>query len=669
MHNRYCLTILNLLSKQREKEYNGTVMMKNINDFSIAVIDRGIDFLHPRLIKCKNSGIAISGNDNGLKYEADYTDDSGHGTAIAGIIHKIVPSIKIVAVKLYSDGSINEEILLCEGIKWCLLQKNIKIINISMGVTNRNPLPLLYELCNEAHSKEIFICASSYNMPGYECYPASFSSVFGVASGYVKNKLEYGYIDNADINIIAKGTTQRLAWNNGKYKISSGNSYATAYFSGILGKMILDYPGKSFTEMQQLIKENAQENVRLMQYVKSTDTTYIHQEIPTEEESRKIFSLKQKLDFVSKVALFPVCEKEIGTIVKFRHLSPFQIVKYYDYPRSFSVFNNSHTLTVPITNRIIDADFEEFDTIVIGYFLDQMFDANILFGYELIEKAIQHNINFIVWDRNVFRYIKELLNLSNNQGYSGNIYVPLIDNKMFNDVMLYRHMPDVSVPIILVVGTSNKQGKFTTQIRLKEVLASKGYEVSHVSTEPQGVLLGADFVFPYGYNSTVDVNVYLWGKMIDVVMKGVEKYNSPHIIISGTQGIFIPIIRSSSELTNEGMLSSLHYMSGVLPDGVICAINPQDSIEMIQNLLKTIEIFSNAKFLFFVMTPWFRDLKQGAEQNIIATHRILKNEEMTEKLLYFQNQLGFPVIDIMDRINDDFILKIIEDAFANEYIE
>jgi uncharacterized NAD-dependent epimerase/dehydratase family protein len=219
------------------------------------------------------------------------------------------------------------------------------------------------------------------------------------------------------------------------------------------------------------------------------------------------------------------------------------------------------------------------------------------------------------------------------------------------------------------VGTSNKQGKITAQLRLKEILMSDGYKVSHVSTEPQGALLGADFVFPYGYKSTVEINEDLWGKMISIVMKGVEKYNSPHVIISGTQGIFIPRTRSSSELSNEGMLSSLHYMSGVLPDAVICAINPQDSVELIQDLLKTVEIFSRAKFLFFVMTPWLRNFKQGTEQNTIATHRILDGKEMVEKMLYFQNQLGFPVIDIMDRTNDSFILKTIENAFTKESVE
>ena len=392
-------------------------------------------------------------------------------------------------------------------------------------------------------------------------------------------------------------------------------------------------------------------------------------ELPAEEEGEKIFCLKQNLDFVSKIALFPVCEKEMGTVVNFRHLSPFEIVKYYDYPRSFNVFDSNHTQTIAITNRIIDTDFETFDTIVIGYFLDQMFDANILFGYELIEKSIQYNKNFILLDVNVYRYIKSQLELSKNINYTGKIFMPVVNHRKFNDVMHYRYVPNVSVPVVLVVGTSNKQGKVTTQMRLKEVLISEGYKVSHISTEPQGALLGADFVFPYGHQSTVEVNEDLWGKMMSVVTKGVEKYNSPHIIISGTQGKFIPRSRSSVELSSEGMLSSLHYMLGILPDAIICAINPQDSVEMIQDLVKTIQIFSNAKLLFFVMTPWFRNYKQGVKQNTIATHRILTSDEMSETMSYFQNQLGFPVIDIMDMTNNEFILKSVENAFAKESVE
>lgn len=638
-----------------------------MDSFKVAIIDSGVDFSHPRLMQCKNSGICIVQDDKNLYYDTNYKDENGHGTAIAAIIHRTVPDIELVAVKLKALNDAVNEKMLCEGIKWCISQANIKIINISLGIACKTPDPELFDLCNEAFEKGIHICASTHNMPGYECYPAYFPSVLGVTSGHIKNKSEYGYIENSNINIVAKGTTQRLAWAHKGYRISSGNSFATAHFSGILAKMKSASPELCFSELNRLIKENAQKNVQVIQYVKSADLTYVPKEIPTEKEGEELFSLQKKISFASRLALFPICEKELRTVVNFSDICPYTITLYYDYPRKLNFFNPvCETGTVKVSSRIVDSDFEKFDTLVVGYFLDQMFDANILFGYELIGKAIRCNKNFIIWDLNVYRYIKEQLQKEENRSYTGQIYMPVVNNKRFDEVMHFRYLPAVSVPVILVAGTSNKQGKITTQMRLKEILVSADYRPAHVSTEPQGAVLGADFVFPYGHQSTVSINEDLWGKFISTALKGVEKYCFPHLILTGTQGMMVPRGRSAYELSNEGVLSSLHYMLGVVPDAVICSINPQDTIEMIRNVTRIIEVFSNAKLLFYVMTPWLREFELGSSPNPVARHKMLTPAEMEEKMAWFQSRLGLPVMDIMNRKNDALILEIIENTFSKE---
>jgi uncharacterized NAD-dependent epimerase/dehydratase family protein len=632
----------------------------------IGVIDSGIDKEHPRIKSCRIEGVTLKKDNNKIEILAnEFADESGHGTAIAGIIHQQIPDIEIVAIKLSSYNQNITEDLLIAAIEWCISQEDIKILNISMGIASKTPYHKLHDICKTAFDKGIVICAAHQNMPGFDTYPASFPFVFGVTTGYIQNKGEYGYDEEGDV-FIAKGTTQRLAWTNKGYRITSGTSFATAHFSALIAKRLLDMNNCNITNEQlyHFLKEDSNKEVTILQYAPTTERFYFHKkDTNIDDLGERLFTSKYRLDFAKNIALFPICEKEFSTILNFRSLCPYNISICYDYPRRFNFFNQSVSNEFLVKRNIEEEDFTKFDTLVVGYFLDQLFDANILFGYKLIESALKLNKNIITWDLNVYNYIKkQILKLKLN--YTGTLYLPKATQKSFDEIMQFRHLPNVNVPVILVVGTSNKQGKITTQLRIMEIMSSDGYKLSHLSTEPQGILLGSEFVFPYGHKATVTVNEDLWGKYISTVMKGIERYNKPHIIVSGTQGKFLPRGYSFEEYTGEGLLSSLHYLVGILPDAIICAINPQDTVELINNMIQCIKIYSKAKILFFVMTPWERNYKTINKEKVVGEHKFLEENEMYERMKELQNTLGIPVINVMDRNNDKFILDVIENAFS-----
>ena len=634
--------------------------------FRICIIDSGIDSRHPRLKDCKISGIEIHKNsDLQIEIREDsFSDELGHGTAIASIIHRIVPEIELFAIKISAfDNKITEDILI-EAFKFCLKINRIRIINVSMGVETKQPNALLYDVVKEIVAKEIFICASSHNIPSIETYPANFPEVISVTSGIIRNKMEYGYYRTNKFHFIAKGMTQRVAWNNGSYRITSGTSFATANITGILALKISSNQRLKNKEILDLMVECASANIRVLQYVRD-DRNYVISDNIKESvdlKGERVFRAIEHTHNIEKIALFPVCEKEIRTIINFQGQCPFKITRYYDYPRNLSFFQIKDSLKIEITRDINERDFGEFDTLICGYFLDQKFDANILFGYELTEAAIRNNKNIITWDAEVYKYISKYI-LENKHEYRGKIIIPHVNRHLYNKIMNFRYLPRVNIPVLLVLGSSNKQGKITTQLRIKEIMQSAGYKISLVSTEPQGLVLGADFTFPYGYKSTVDISDDLWGSFINTVCRGVQKYNKPHMIISGTQGKFIPRGKSVEELTSEGILSSLYYTCGIMPDAVIIAINPQDTLEQINNLIQAVKIFSSAKILCFVMTPVERNYSMNSEK-VIGTHRYLELSEYEARLNYFQTQINIPGIDIMNKKNDSYLLNLVEDAFS-----
>ena len=95
------------------------------------------------------------------------------------------------------------------------------------------------------------------------------------------------------------------------------------------------------------------------------------------------------------------------------------------------------------------------------------------------------------------------------------------------------------MPILCVTGTSSKQGKFTTQLKLREKFQKMGYKVGQLGTVPSSQLFGIDEVYPMGYGSTA----YLDGMdeivMINYLLNKIQK-KRPDIILVGSQSQTIP---------------------------------------------------------------------------------------------------------------------------------
>ncbi|MDW3191855.1 MAG: S8 family serine peptidase [Cytophagales bacterium] len=628
--------------------------------FQVAVIDRGVEVAHRKLTKCSFDGVVILEKDGKVSRNDRYfEDDTGHGTAIAGIIHSIVPDQTLIAVKLHTEEDALNELLLLEGIKWCLDQPNIKIINISLGIATNKPNPELDLVCKEASRRGKIIVAAVHNVPGFECYPAFFPEVIAVSTGIANDKLDYGFLDQSHINVLAKGTTKRLLWKDNGYKITSGNSFAAAHFSGTLAKMLQeeDWSIIDNKSLLELIKRHASNDVYELQYIKRAENAFV-----PNEKSKNLDALGEELFHgnlpfpnVGRLAITGISEKEMKTVIEFEELCPFEIALLIDYPRSILDTRNINGSGVRVQKKMEDEDLNKYDTMVMGYFLDQLFDANIIFSINLLKRSLGADKNLVLWDENVHQLA---LRIQSNEfpDYQGVIYCPTVGDDLFEDVINYRFY-DHNVPAIAVVGTGNTQGKITTQLTVKQVLSNAGYRVGHVATEPQAALLGADFLFPYGHNSNVFLEEEKWGRFIDAVTNGIARYQSPQIILSGTQGLTIP--RVTHKIAD---FSSMHFLSGIRPDAFICTVSPEDPVEIIENLLNVMRVYYDAKPLFLAMTPKMRSVRELKGKRFVSD-TWLKEEEFEAKASELTEKLHIPVINIKDERNKPLILREIQNFF------
>lgn len=627
--------------------------------FQVAIIDRGVDFSHPRLHACRYYCVEIAG-EGSMEVHRDHSDETGHGTAIAGIIHKIVPQVQLISVKLEANQDLISESQLIQAINWCTEQPEIRVINISLGIATKAPSNELFAACETAYRRNKFIVSAVHNFPYLECYPAHFKCVIGVGCGLVRNKKHYGYVGQGPTNVLAKGTVQRVLWKDHGFMLTSGTSYATPHFTGVLSEMLLhNEQAQSFGEVESLVIRNAQEYVQELNYIRKSERRAVSQQNDlSEEHGALLFRNEKQYEHVSKLAVFPCCEKEMRSLLELKTELIVGVELLIDYPRAYSKGSFDPITEQAIRRDLTRADLDKFDTLVVGYFLDQPFDANIMYGFHLIRTCIEADKNFIVWDYNVYNYIKT--QLKEFKDFRGKVIFNYVDDSRYFDIMNYRYLSDVPVPVIAVAGTGSRQGKVTTQIKIRKILQQAGYKSSLLSTEPQGGLLGGDFSFPYGHNSTVYLDLNRWDEFLQYSLKGIFHYNSPDVIITGTQGGTIP--QNPGVLLNfdASMLRSLQFLIGVQADALVLTVNASDKIAFIRQTLQVIAAFCSAKLLFIAMSPWALDSGNPTLRNR------LPKPEYHSRMNEVAQAIGVPVLDIFDEQNDNQVMASIYEAFSYE---
>lgn len=130
------------------------------------------------------------------------------------------------------------------------------LLNLSLGYTNCSEKNRLYNICQKIRDKGTFIVSAFDNYCSLS-FPASFDNVIGVASEKVLKTDQYEYIENSEINIIAKGDAQRVAWIDKKYITTEGSSFACAHVTGIISLILKENIKISEKELDRILRKNA----------------------------------------------------------------------------------------------------------------------------------------------------------------------------------------------------------------------------------------------------------------------------------------------------------------------------------------------------------------------------------------------------------------------------
>ena len=240
-------------------------VLTSASNIVVAVVDTGVRYTHQDLA----ANMWVNPNDgshgwNALTGTNDPSDDSGHGTLVAGVLGAVGNNgigvvgvawqVQIMACKCFNNlgiGSISSVII---GLDYA--QTNgARIINASWGFTNSLALSNAVYSLRDSNIIIVAACGNNAtNIDLYPTYPASyqFDNVVTVAATSTNDTLSaYSNYGATSVHLGAPGDQiySTFAASDSYYYTESGTSFAAPYVAGALALMLTKYPAETYQQI------------------------------------------------------------------------------------------------------------------------------------------------------------------------------------------------------------------------------------------------------------------------------------------------------------------------------------------------------------------------------------------------------------------------------------
>lgn len=213
----------------------------------VAVLDSGVEMI---------AGIPVYGSVNLVDTEQDlpyYMNDmTGHGTAIADIIHQICPQAEIYSVRVLDRENRGRLSDVVEGIYWCI-DHDIDVINMSFGTEKESEI--LEKAIQDASEHGIMVVGSVGN--GGENanveFPAAFDEVIAVGAVNTSAEKTEESTTGPEVEIVAPGEQIQTKSVLGLETVNSGTSMATPHVTGAAAILMLQNGEKDAGQIREVL--------------------------------------------------------------------------------------------------------------------------------------------------------------------------------------------------------------------------------------------------------------------------------------------------------------------------------------------------------------------------------------------------------------------------------
>ena len=598
----------------------------------IAVIDSGLDPMYKA-----NGMVEYYDYSEGSCVYGTAVDENGHGTACFDIIYQQCPNAEYIVIKVFGKELRATIDVVHSAFSKCL-ELDVDIINASLGVASAFGRDELKETCEKIINKGTYIISSCCDQEDIPSWPANFDFSIKVA-GDDRHKIgQFTLYKQSPLFVRTYNGKRRVKWLNGTSAIAWGNSFACATISGLIAAKMSIYPQR--ISANDILEDLAS---RIEYCVKN--------------ETKSTVMLNNQ-----NVVIFPY-NKEMHSLIRYKDVLPFTILGVGDFAFSKHIGKDAgECISVKPTNLKITSKFQELlslqaRAIILGDLseLSNIYSKDYLSYYAT--QAFQSNLDV---------YSIELL--KNEQLLCLKALAAQYDKRFFalNDFINISEYKKRSVipcqsPVVAVMGTGPKVGKFTLQAAIIETLKQIGYKVGTLCTEPQGYLFGYNTV-PLGNYHLLDlIPLHEQIRYIQTELTKISVEQDAEILITGGQSGVVPF--NNTIPTGYNTLSSIITMLSTRPDAIILCINPNDDIDYVIRTINAINSFGYGRVLACVMSAQEKDviLRHGLQYESI---HILSQSLLVSRCMEYEQRLGLPCINSLDSDHIVKIIKMIQKHFS-----
>lgn len=362
----------------------------------------------------------------------------------------------------------------------------------------------------------------------------------------------------------------------------------------------------------------------------------------------------KKTMVLQKVIAFPF-NKEIHSLARYKKKTNFQIRGFYDIKYIGNVGRKAGEIVGCSDDTIIknytDIDWDDdFDTVILGHQKELSNLVNIDFMSYFIEHAIQYKKQIVSFDIIAPHFAERLEKNKIRYNYPAVLKRDVPEN-------YFNKLRKIGKPTIAIVGTGPRQGKFTLQMLLKSIFEDSDYSVGMLGTEPTGMLLGCDEVYPMGYSSSVEVKGVDAIKVVNQMMGRIED-KEPDLIIVGSQSQSVPYSDGAIKYLP---LAQHEFLLATAPDVYVLCINLSDNVDYIKRTILYLESLYGAKVLALAALPF----DHAQKWSVISNKKIkLSNDEIRNRVDKIKQETLLDVFIISDELDVVNLAERIVDFFS-----
>lgn len=206
----------------------------------VVALDSGVDQSHPEFNGAEIHQTSVVG-------DQEQGDAIGHGTAVMGQIHRIVPKAKLTSLRIFDESDRTSLIAILRAYQW-LFQRitDVDVVNMSFGMrVPVEPLDVLHDRLSSNGVRDVVAAGNTGQKSGS---PATADNAMSVGSVDEAGKLSdfSSYNPNHDNpDVCGVGENCRLLRANGTsmgtpqgphYTVANGTSFSSPLVAGMIVK-------------------------------------------------------------------------------------------------------------------------------------------------------------------------------------------------------------------------------------------------------------------------------------------------------------------------------------------------------------------------------------------------------------------------------------------------